>query len=263
MNEPKDNQLDQMLQDWAQSHAVVADDLASLERRIKDRLVTEHRLTPATQPQSVAARAGRWVSAAVVGIAAAMLIALFGWWNLKPRDDSVDVVQATSPPIDQAHLLAEYQEVFGPELCWLVEQPSRSEIGLRSPRPQASAMPNDFVAVRLLLFARPTGGAKWKEIQALNVVARREEFVEVGAESDRQTALTLWAYPLDDKMISIDLRYEPSEFAGQASILSGVAIESSSVQDLGESAPVYSFEHEGIEYRLYQSAVLLPGNGIG
>jgi hypothetical protein len=263
MNKPQDHQLDHLLQDWAQRHAVGADDLASLERRIKDHLATEHRLTSATQPQSVAARASRRVSAALVGLAAALLIALFGWWYLKPRDSSVDVAQAPSPPRDQAHLLAEYQEVFGPELCWLVEQPSRSEIGLRPPKSQPSAVPNDFVAVRLLLVARPASGQEWKEIQALDVVARREEVVEVVAESDRQTALTLWAYPLDDKMVSIDLRYKPSEFAGQATIPAGVAIESSSVQSLGESAPVYSFERDGVEYRLYQSAVLVSGNGVG
>jgi hypothetical protein len=262
MNEPQDNQLDDLLQNWARSRAVRTDDLASLELRIKDRMLTEH-LSMGPQPQSASAsRNGSQFLKVFVGIAAAILIALFGWWYLRPSGTNADFAQTASPSADQAHVLAEYQKVFGPELSWYVEQPSRSEIGLRQSGSQPSATPHDFVAIRLLLFARPASGKEWKEIQALDVVACPEEVVEVAAESDRHTTLILWAYPLDKKMISIDLRYEPSEFARRTNVPSGISIESSSVQSLGELAPVYSFEREGIEYRLYQSAVLLPENGV-
>jgi len=68
MNEPRENQLDPLLQDWAQSHAVGADDLASLERRIKDRMLTEHLLTPEPQVQSSGApHVRRRFPAALVG----------------------------------------------------------------------------------------------------------------------------------------------------------------------------------------------------
>ncbi len=263
MNEPQDNQLDHLLQDWARSRAASTGDLISLQRRIKERILTENTLSggPPLQTVVTSREGGRFFSI-FVGIAAACLIAFFGWWYLRPsgQDDFAKNVPAST---DRARVLTEYQEVFGPELSWFVEQPSRSEIGLRLPGSQPAATPNDFVAVRLLLFARQAGDQEWKEIQALDVVARREEVVEVVAESDRRATLTLWAYPLDEKMISIDLRYEPSRFAGQVDVPADMAIESSSLQSLGELAPVSSFEREGVEYRLYQSAILLPEKGVG
>lgn len=263
MNERRDNQTDQALQDWAKNQAVGADNLASLQRRIIDRILIERLVSPAPGPESVRVDEKRRLLAPVAAIAAAILVAFFAGWYLRAHDSNDGLTHMVLAPADWAQLLSEYKNVFGPEFSWLVDQPMRSEIGLRSPGADASAMERDFVVVRLILVARSGNGEEWKELQSLDVVARREELVEVAAKSNRHTALTLWAYPLDDKMISIDLRYEPNEFVGQSDMPRDLAIESSSVQRLGEPARVMSFENDGVEYRLYQNAVLLPKNGVG
>lgn len=264
MNESYDNQLDHVLQDWAQTSALGAEDIASLQQRIQDCMLTEQLVSPASGPESGREHhERRRLFTPLAATAAAILLAFFAGRYLRPLASGDDIAHLIMPRTDQAPLLAEYEEVFGPELSWLVEQPTRSEIGLRPAGTNATSPGREFVAVRLILIARPTSGKEWKEVQSLDVVARREEVVEVAAKSDRHAALTLWAYPLDEKMISIDLRYEPSEFAAESKVPSDVAIESSSVQSLGESTPVVSFESEGVEYRLYQSAVLIPANGVG
>jgi hypothetical protein len=264
MSESHDNQLDQVLQGWAKSQSVAADDLASLQRRIEDRMRTEQLLSPASIQESRPAEPKRRrLLAPLAAIAAAILVAFFAGWTMRPLASDDDFAHLIMSRADRIKLLGEYKDVFGPELSWLVEQPTRAEIGLRPAGADASTLGRDFVAVRLTLVARTTSSKEWKEVQSLDVVTRREEVVEVAAKSDRHPALTLWAYPLDDNMISIDLRYEPSEFAGLSKLPSDFAIESSTVQSLGEPAPVMSFENDGVEYRLYQSAVLLPESGVG
>jgi hypothetical protein len=229
MSESHDKQLDQVLQGWAKSQAVAADDLASLQRRIEDRMRTEQLLSPASIQESRPAEPKRRrLLAPLAAIAAAILVAFFAGRTMRPLASDDDFAHLIMSRADRIKLLG-----------------------------------RDFVAVRLTLVARTTSSKEWKEVQSLDVVTRREEVVEVAAKSDRHPALTLWAYPLDDNMISIDLRYEPSEFAGLSKLPSDFAIESSTVQSLGEPAPVMSFENDGVEYRLYQSAVLLPESGVG
>jgi hypothetical protein len=267
MSDSHDKNLDGLLKDWAQSRDASAGHLAALQQQVETRMAAEPLVTMRSVPvTSVSARRGWWLAAASLGIAAALFVALSGWWEfLRSNGSRGEIAETLEQPqiptapalADRIQLLTEYQEVFGPDFAWLVEQPNHADVGLRPSDSRRAVDPRDYFAVRLMLFARPANGKKWKAVQSLNVVAGREEFVEVSSERESGAALTMWAYPLDEKMISIDLRYEPSKFADHSNLPDGMLIESSGVQALGEAAAIQSFERGGIEYRLYQSADLL------
>jgi hypothetical protein len=202
-----------------------------------------------------------------------VLFALAAWSRyLAPKNVGDEVVHGTQdekPAIpgpwlnDTKHLLGEYRELFGTQFAWLVEQPNRAEVGLHSTDFTELSASDEYVVVRLVLVARRTDESDWDEVQNLNVVVRREELVEVFSDTDRSASLVMWAYPLDDEMVSIDLRYEPSKFAERLPMFEGLSFESSGVQRLGKSTKIQSFVRGGVEYRLYQSADVIDGNDVG
>lgn len=278
MNRSDENELNRILEEWADENVASASALDALKRKVDDRLAAYVPalvdVKPLQRPPS-----RRWLVASILATAAVLLVAV-GLWRrgggdgtegngLKPLSSAI--AQDPHPLPDDAvsinheeRLLEEYQAVFGRDLTWVVERGGRADVGLiRSTDTADAAHAEQFVAIRLVLWSRSTGGGSWKQLQDFNVLAGREELVQIPSPADGIASLTLWAYPLDEKMISIDLRYEPSEFASQANVPRDVVIESSSVQRFGESAPVVTFEREGVEYRLHQSAVLLTENGVG
>ncbi len=206
---------------------------------------------------------------ALLAVAASLLvIAGYSWW-LAPRDQVAPTAASSDPSIPaidwtaNRQVLAEYQNLFGSEFQWIIEQPARTEVGIRPSATTAPTPPGEFVVVRLMLMARPVDTNDWREVQRVNVVAQREEVVEIADVAGRHSSFALWAYPVEGGMISVDLRYNPSTISGTSPTIESISIESSSLQPRGRTTQIRSFVSGGVEYRLYQSADLLDGEDVG
>lgn len=273
MNDLPDDQLDRLLTQWAVSRAANADDLAALRRRVGARLTAESGKTGAVDPlPRPASRPARKLAAALA-LAAAALAAIACWsWDGPTREAENRLASAApdaGPPLPAADTeadrarLAAFRELFGAQFSWLVEQSNREELGILPDVADAQSAADAFVAVRLVLVSRPVGENTWNEVQTVNILARREELVEASWQADRQASLEMWAYPLDDDLIAIDLRFDPHLNSGASPSGERFVIESSSIQASGSSTQLQSFERGGVEYRLYQTADVLQGEDLG
>lgn len=272
MNNAHEDQLDRLLADWASTNALNPADLDVLQRKIGERLASDphpRTVEPATLRYSLVHR--RRLLPSAVAIAAMLLIAV-GLWRLG-RDfnvagDTKDVANANQhfpQPLlavsleHQFRLLKEYRAVFGSDLVWVVEEGGKVDVGLHVPDSAVSPPAAEYVAVQLTLLSRPVrqddDEHDWTPVETFNVLAQREQLVEVTQDGG---PLMVWAYPLDQEMVSIDLKYHPGSLAD-------VSIDSSNLQPLGQghSTNIHSFVKDGIEYRLYQTAELLQESDLG
>ena len=204
--------------------------------------------------------------AVILGAAASVLIAL----AIRPDDptalDAVknggaagsppEVVELVDVPAGAPKVVREFLSVFGPELNWIAERDERSDFGLGE-APHSAAVPatEAFVAVRLSLWSRSANSGPWKAVQTINVYARSEAYVHVPSAS-QASELELWAYPLGDGLICVDLRYDPHVHGRKT-------VEQSVVQPAGKAVRLCDFEQDGVEYRLFQSATVLEPGDLG
>lgn len=257
MNSSHDNQLDRLLENWADKSAAGAKDLAALRQQIVQQLADGN----ANVIESPS-RTGPW-RFAVAGLAtAAALLVSIGVWryqfdepsrtNNLPKTEQYDWTESleahrTKPLHRYERLLEEYREVFGNGLAWVAETKQSCKAGLVAANTK-NVMPSEYVVIRLRLVARNQQDGQ-SVVHAVSVLVGCEEMVEIPATVGGGQ-LVLWAYPVDDKMISIDLRYQPSSVAG-------TEIDCSNLQRVGQMTNIHSFEKDGVEYRLYQTADLI------
>lgn len=275
MNNAHEDQLDRLLADWASTNALNPADLDVLQRKIGERLASDphpRTVEPATVRYSLVHR--RRLLPSAVAIAAMLLIAV-GLWRLG-RDfnvagDTKDVANANQhfpQPLlavsleHQIRLLKEYRAVFGSDLVWVVEEGGKVDVGLHVPDSAVSPPAAEYVAVQLTLWSRPVQQSddeqKWTQIESFNVLAEREQLVEVTLRGGDSAPLRVWAYPLDKEMVSIDLQFHSRRLAD-------VSFDGSNLQSLGQghTKDILSFKKEGVEYRLYQTADLLDTDDLG
>ena len=232
-------------------------------------LLCRQRLSWPSSPSSH----GRWpVVVGAMTLAAVLLVAFGLWLQGEPNGTKEEApttptyaLRESPPPLSvrkvpmsqQTRLLKEFQDLFGPDLVWIVERDGRADVGLIDPSsPAATSRPDRFIAVRLVLWARPVSGGDWNETEVYNVLAGQEELVQVAPTSNGTAPLALWIYPLDDKMVSIDLHYQPA-------VPTSKRINQSIIQPLGECTNICGFKKDGVEYRLYQTADLITGDDLG
>ncbi len=274
MNNPHDNQLDKLLVDWANKTAVGSEELQALNKAVSGRLGSN--LPNTIELGHLPSSRNRRRTVAGIFSAAAVLLIAFGIWRNIGIDGSVGsgfrplprrLVQYPHPiaanllTIDeQRELLAEYDQVFGPELQWLVDGNERVDVGLYDAGSAKNSTATKFVGVQLVLFVRPVNenGQSWTQLESICVVAGKEQLVQVNLGSDGRSQLSLWAYPLDDELVSIDLRYHPTALTGES-------IDSSNLQRFGAKhyKNIFSVEKDGMEYRLYQTADLISDSDLG
>lgn len=266
MSHPQNNQLDHMLSNWANETAASPEDLESLKSdicgRLREGAGDAVQLEPRQEPRRL------WATGAFAAAAATvLLIVLADTGQERPGPEVAD--NARRPIAFDTHgnlepiaierctrLLHEYQAVFGGELAWIVEQDDAAQVGLIDSRTAPSTSTNCFLAIRLALWSRPAGGGPWKEVQSIEVLTEQEETVRVYAGDGNPAQLEIWAYPLDAKLVSIDLRYQPS-------VPDLLHIDESVLQRVGEHSRVCRFEKDGVEYHLYQIADLLHDDDLG
>lgn len=262
-----DNQLDRLLEDWADKSAASAEELAVLKRRVVERLVDGSASDLKLARPSTVSR--RFVAAVLA--TAAVLLVLVGVWryplwqpttgspsqfaSVFDGHDSAGSFEAYWPKhlVRQQRLLAEYQDVFGHGLAWVAETEQSCDVGLAASGSKEIA-PSEYVAIQLWLVARNKQDGQ-SEVHTISVLVGREELVEIPAAAGGGR-LAIWAYPVDEEMISIDFRYQPSSVVG-------AEIDGSNLQRVGRVTNIRSFERDGVEYRLYQTADLLDGDDLG
>jgi hypothetical protein len=276
MNSSQDDQLDRLLKDWANRTASGAEDLEVLQTRIDE--ARDADTPPGVELAIQRSLHGRWRIVACVTAAAAVLVVAVALRQHVVPDGAVGsgmkpisnaAMQYPNPlplntwTIDQhAELLAKFREVFGDDLTWIVQEGGQISVGLQETRSAKRAANGEFVTVQLMLWARPINNDGreqfWRQLESFNIVTGSEELVEAHMNEDGKMQLRVWAFPVDDDLISIDVQYQTAD-------LSGVIIESSSLQPAGRDnyRIILSFEKDGMEYRLYQIADLLHENDLG
>lgn len=250
MKEPSDNKLEKQLASWANLRASQPERLEPLVDRIRSDWSNQSKIVPTTvtafeRPNSNNRRLA-WVAATAATAAALWLAFVISHQN----DSAFTELSWNEHTRQQTELLSRCHELFGEQLAWMVESGDRNDLGLTfNTKPT-----NSYVAIRLRLTARTMGSDEWRVVQTLNVIAAGESYVHFPANDADATQLSLWAYPLDNRVISIDLQYQPKN-------LPETLIEASVAQVGNESQTVSNFEKNGVEYRLYQTAELISMAG--
>ena len=259
MNPSKDNRLDRLLEAWADKSAASAEPLSILRQKIDEQLDSNKAVTLELPRRSTATRRYVAISLAV----AAVLLLAFGVWRSplgrQPTDtplqfatlrsyDSAGSFQAywRKHLLHQKQLLTEYREVFGQGVTWVTETEQGCDVGLIS-TDKSNRLPSEYLVVQLWLVARNQQSGQ-SEVRTISVLAGRDEVVELPAAAGGGH-LVLWAHPVDEAMISIDLRYQPAS--------TGIQIDGSNLQRVGQVTNIHSFEQDGVEYQLYQTADLI------
>jgi len=268
MNPSHDNQLDRLLENWADKSAASAKDLAALQQQVAQQLARSsvnmaELPTLSTMPRRLVA----------VGLAAAavLLVSVGAWryhlWQL-PADnlpqspvamagyDSMESFQAywSKHLSQQKQLLMECNQVYGHEVAWVAETEQRCDIGLAA-TDTGQVVPSEYVVIQLWLVAIHPQESPAKKTHTITMLVGREECVEIPAAIGGGP-LVVWAYPIGDGMISIDLHYQPASAVG-------IEIDSSNLQRIGQVTNIHSFEQNGIEYRLYQTGDVLEDKDLG
>lgn len=243
MNGFPEKDLQERLSQWAQSHATRPEQLAPLEQRIRADWAALSKATPSVVTGISSSRSRRRLLGwAVASAATAAALWLVLGVSRQPAP-SVAGISWEEQVRQQSELLTRCQELFGDQLAWLVESGECSDLKL-TPNDAATQA---YVAVGLRLTARDKGSTQWRVVQTLNVIAAGETSVEFTAAKGDRTHLSLWAYPLDDRVIAIDLRYQPE-------LVPDALIEASIAQVGGATQTISEFSRDGVEYRLLQTA---------
>ncbi len=270
MNSNHDDQLDQLLENWGnKKNAACAKDLATLRQRVVERLDDDSAATIELQMHSTSTRS--FLAAGLA--AAAILLVSVGIWRYSleqpPTDNPLQLAFGTAPWESsgtfegywakhlrhQGQLLTECNKVYQHRVAWVAETEQNCDIGLATTDAgEVVSNENEYVVIQFWLVANnPKEGQP--KVHTITVLASREEWIEIPATIGGGP-LALWAYPIGDGMISIDLRYQPASVVG-------IEIDGSNLQRIGQVTNIHSFEQDGIEYRLYQTADLIDDKDLG
>lgn len=263
-----DDHLDHALKSWAQRKTADAEHLAGLNSQIQARLADHSGIVTSTldmaenQSSASALRQGKWLTRIAISTAAMLFvgIGLYGFIVNKtdtplvgqPGDPSVfDLVQ--SNPERQQQLLERFQEFYGDQLSWVADNNGDLKVELSE---QDADDRLGFVAIRLSLISRPVNSKQdqsWTLLHTYNLLASQELLIEVpGRESD-PVEFSLWAFPVDQNLINVDLRYRMNAPVQ-------IEFETSNLIRFGKTDQLYSVVKNDIEYRLYQTASHLDQN---
>ncbi len=255
--------LDNLLKQWATTHATTEEHTRELADRIVDELATNG--TPVLDPavdRRVLAPQRRKLAYASVGIAAALLIVatvcVWSNWPSVPEEVVSHDEDTSSPigPIGQSELQAsarlfhEMETLFADDLRWVADSNNEVRLGIRpvSGGPIACATP---LLIRVLVIHRNRGETSWHELMRADVLTRSQELVEAVPDTKLDNRLLLWAYVVPDGKVVIDLRIRLTEPIR-------AYVDVTNVLSPGKPAKVFSLETEDAEYQVFQVVKPLP-----
>jgi len=235
----------------------------------------QHRIQRAiaTQPTRLELAANRHPFKSVrfaIACAAALLIAISGFWFFRLRNDDSSLSRyepvknsrrdansnatpsiATTDVRIQRALLEGFQDVYGKQIVYVSDIDGRLHVELDQ-QPASSASPNhSYIVVRFVLLSRKKNkvDAPWLVVHTANLLAGQEQQLEI---SDKETPLqiSLWAFPVDADRVNLDLH-------GHWNLALPIELSQSELEKVGEAREIYSATHNGVEYRLYQTVLSL------
>ena len=252
-----DQRLDDALQQWGQQFTA---DESAIEAA-KEKTIAAFANEPMREKTSSSShRTGHWKVIASLAASIAIL-ALGGWWFMNQggvkvasnQVDSAALMKAQSDPDRQRVLLTRFRELFGDQLNFVSEIDNEVQISLDE---SDLSRPNDrnFLAVELVLLSRSLKASDldWNVVHRASVLARSEQRVDTPDDSS-PFVFSMWALPIEDDLISIDLHCRlPGEDA--------VEVVSSELQRSGSANQIHAFTRAGVEYRLYQTGTRLESD---
>lgn len=259
------NELDKKLKNWASSHEASPDHLLKVKETIR-RNVVRRSLSeggrgilawPAKRSREAWATLSFWTFPRVAAMAAAAL--LFLWVGMQlgrssptpvARPDAADDVLAAISS-QQAEgdrvLFSEMNRLFAGQLRYVTRSGGNVDMTLES-KPESSAIIGTPTLVRVTIVKRRDGG-KWEPCWGVDVLARGEEFVDIAPEQGGGR-LRIWAYPMDDGKVAVDLDMNinaPVQLSSTKSL----------VMDQGRPVQLISQSKDGVEYRVFQTVKAL------
>jgi hypothetical protein len=275
MNEKADEQLDRLLQKWADEHAADGEQLEVLRQKVMSHLESggEQPDIELASPASIGTKgAGShkgWRRVAMISMtsAALLIVALvvvssYRRNGTEQKSDSIskgDDEKSKLPPeftwltkdqIDgKRSLLSEMDRVFSDRLTWVAESDGQVQVGLvESEHP--SNLSAKSLAIRLVVVRKTRENPIGTPVWAVDLVTRNEQLVQVTPNSRGNANLSLWAFVMPDGNIAIetDLNLHGSH---------AMHPTASTVQQPGQPSIVYSHRGDDAEYVVYQTVSVL------
>lgn len=276
--QPQDQRLDQLLHEWADMKSPEPQQLSTLKQSVLQQMADSEQAPEEPLTLNQVNRDRTWRYAAGVSALAATLLIAFGlgrhWGkqeslemvsnqppgdlNLKDRSASLIFDPASMRPLQtqqRRRILDEFQGVFDRQIAWIADVDGELKVGLAPTGQNKSAPDHRYLAIRLTLLSSTPSQTGWEVEQSYEVLASTEELLQVPLSTDDDSKLTVWAYPVEDGLVSIETK---CHLAGAYS----QQVDASHLQTFGQHNRIHTFEKDGIEYRLYQTAVLLEDDTL-
>ena len=273
MSSQQDN-LDELLRQWADFHEPSEIELRDLSRRIAAAARTQVAPCVPQKPRWLPSMSRRqnavWFA---LGVAVVLLVTVAIWWD-PPGDRNVvsptrspepqpqrpanepppEVAWLAQPQLkDKQVLLEEMERLFAGRVAWIAETRDQVRIGLApdggAPTPNARRL-----AVRLVV-TRRTANSVRQPVWTVDVISHHEQLVHLSGPAGAGAELTLWTYTLPDGMIAIDSRLD----------LDGDTVRLDKgycgLQQAGIPKTIDTWNAQGAEYEVYQTVAPVGQEG--
>jgi hypothetical protein len=265
----RDDELDELMRDWAARQAAPDRKLDDLVHRIGERLTDMRESDDVVKARRQPPRRNlRWaVAGGAIASSLAVLIYVIRPFNSSVSPETNDALHANRGDADinipsligdlelseKARLARELQQEFPGRFAWLMENGDEMKLGLSE---DESTRPSRFVAVRYVIETQGPDDRVWKAIRTLDFITQSEETVQTSLASNHGASVAIWTYTMPDGMISVD-----SEL-----VLSGpvpIHVSSNRLLSAGAPAEIWQSERDGVKYRVYQAAEILGKEHLG
>ena len=263
----RDDELQQMLAQWAAQRGPSNEQLTRLESRIATAIDEKLR--------AGAAPAAKRMSGAVGGLAIVLVVLVAFALSFRGMPISggrsshgkiADAASATATKLaefdeslvkGQSALRAELDAMFPGQWHWVTE--SRNQVRLEvGERRHAS---DEALAVRITIARRLSGEIDWQSLYTVDCLARREEVVELHPVTDgMRGSVVFWAYPIADDLVAIDssVIWEHSGGGDQQRIVASF----SGVQSASVPLQISSTQTTGAEYQIFQTVATMSEESL-
>ncbi len=248
------DKLNTILQKWATGKERSKEDLRLLAMRISAE-ASRQRLLASEEIRS-AQMSFRAKFAYAASLAAAVIF-LFYFIRYMPSPTGGSADDFASVPVGITgkqmeggwKLFGEMERMFTDQLRWVAQSNGDVDLGVE-PIPGGPAKDSAPMQYRLTVVSRKSGEKAWRPAWSMDVLLHREELVEIAPGCHDKNKLDLWVYPLADGKVAVDTGLS-------LDTPMRVASRTSSLMDLGKPAEVLEMRSGDVEYRVFQTVVLL------
>ena len=291
MKETPSDEIDELLNRWADTHLPSDAALDQLYARVDESLGAERveTLSGAKVPEQLADSSpwhlSRLQTISLLATAAILLLAVAPTWKYSNRgsnpivqtgigektfspESTLPIQALTAEQIsDKANLLAELDRMFEGKRIWFAETESDVVLGQQPEHRDVLVAKSDSIVMRLVLAKRSGPSEPWSRVWSADVVAGNEQVVRFVSqdEGQPQASLATWAHMLPDGMIAcdIDIRWSRKSLSdAELQRETHGTLDSHHLRDTVLISPDATIdgarlEVNGFQYQLFHSASLL------